>query len=125
VNTSANKPTILVVDDERPVAEMLAVALEQAGYDVIQAESAADVVSVCTAAEQQIDLILSDFEMPGLNGSQLAQRLRVIRPDIKIVFMSGNPDARERLMAEGHICLAKPFLLSELYETLHSFTAEK
>lgn len=111
-------PTILVVDDEREVVDLLAKVLRQLGYDVLEVHSPSDAVSVCVAASRPIDLVLSDVDMPGLNGIQLAQNLRGIQPHIKFVFMSGNPHNCEHLIADGYVCLAKPFSFTELRDTV-------
>lgn len=117
INTK-RPPTILVVDDEPQLVDLIASFLRKTGYEVLEAETPADAISLCAEADWPIDLVVSDFNMPGLNGIQLAKNLRSIRPNLQFIFMSASPAAFEEITAEGHICLAKPFPIPELLSSI-------
>lgn len=110
--------TILIVDDEPSIVDLLAQVLRESGYEVLEAGSAADAISLCTQFASSIHLVLSDFTMPRLNGIQLAKRLRTIRPNLRFIFMSASPNAFEELAVEGFMCLPKPFALPDLLERI-------
>ncbi len=106
--------TILVVDDEREIVDMIEIVLRQAGYDILAAHSPEQAAALCSEAERSVDLVVSDYTMPGQNGMELAKTLRSMRPALEFIFISASPDAGAKLSAEGFLCLRKPFSLGEL-----------
>jgi DNA-binding NtrC family response regulator len=81
--------TILVVEDDRPLRDMVGHMLQGAGYRVVAAknvETALDIVKACNLA---IDLLLTDAVMPGKGGTELLEEVKVIRPEIHSLLMSG------------------------------------
>jgi CheY-like chemotaxis protein len=103
-----------VVDDERDLLNMVARFLGKAGYAIIEVENPEEALSICSRLESRIDLLLSDYKMPGMSGMQLGMTVRTIRPNLPMLFMSGNCEAEELLGANGFRCLRKPFVLTEL-----------
>jgi CheY-like chemotaxis protein len=89
------KATVLVVDDDREVLDIVAMYLRSEGFEVIEIQNAAEAVNVC-AESQSIDLVLSDYKMPGMNGMELGKTRREVRPDLPTLFMSGNCEAEDR-----------------------------
>ncbi|HEX7663430.1 MAG TPA: ATP-binding protein, partial [Polyangiaceae bacterium] len=87
--SSARKPTetVLLVDDETQVLDSVALMLRRAGYRVFAAEDPSEALSI--AADETIDLLLTDVAMPGMNGVDVALAVRKLRPDIKILYSSG------------------------------------
>jgi PAS domain S-box-containing protein len=83
---------VLIVDDERQVADMLAHALERLGYDVAACESGNEALEVLSECPDAFDLIISDQMMPGLTGQQLAQRASWLRPDLPFLLCTGCSD---------------------------------
>lgn len=84
--------TILLVEDESSVRELVRNELARIGYQVVEAKNG---VEACLAATQQschVDLLLTDVVMPGMNGRELAQHLSVIKPNLRVLFMSGYLD---------------------------------
>jgi two-component system cell cycle sensor histidine kinase/response regulator CckA len=108
----ANAFTILVVEDEPAVRNLVVASLTHQGYRVLQAPSAEGALAV-TETERRIDLLVTDANMPGMNGIDLARRLRAERPDLHVMVMSGYTS--ESLNIDGHISLlAKPFTPKDL-----------
>lgn len=83
------KETILVVDDNNGDRKLMSLALTQHGYRVLEACDAKEGLQIFQAYLKKIELILIDIVMPGMNGLELAERIRVISPTTKIFFISG------------------------------------
>jgi CheY-like chemotaxis protein len=83
------KETILLVEDEHAVRHLLAETLREAGYTVLEAAGAADALPLAERFAEQIHLILSDVILSGMEGPELAGRVRQVRPDIRALFVSG------------------------------------
>jgi PAS domain S-box-containing protein len=82
--------TILLVEDEKPVRELVARVLEKQGYHVLQAGAGAEAVEVWRSHKDKIHLLLTDLIMPGaMNGRELAEALWTERPELKVIFTSG------------------------------------
>ena len=82
--------TILVVEDELPVRELVCTLLASHGYKILEASSGAHALEVWAQHKEEVDLVLTDLVMPGrLNGYELAERLRQDRPKLKVIFTSG------------------------------------
>jgi CheY-like chemotaxis protein len=112
VTASACRGTILLIEDDDGVREIARRVLAQAGYTVIEAGDGSEALDL--AADQPgIDLVLSDVVMPGLSGPEVVLRLRLARPGIIPLFMSGYaPDSAGPLA--GAELIHKPFTNPEL-----------
>jgi PAS domain S-box-containing protein len=84
--------TILVAEDETALREKLRQVLAKAGYRVLAAANGSDAFRLCVENEGRVDLLLTDVVMPEMSGDWLAQRLINLRPQIKVLYMSGYPD---------------------------------
>ena len=84
-----NAETIMVVDDERPVRELIKVFLTSSGYTLLQAESAREALSLSEAYPGTLELLITDIVMPGMNGRELAVQMSEKRPGLKTLFISG------------------------------------
>lgn len=111
--------TILLVEDEPAVRMVTREALELGGYRVLEAGTPE--AALCLAAESDwpIDLLLTDMVMPGLNGAELARRVRERRPGVATLFMSGYAESEilrlaAREFKNSHI--QKPFSVSQLLD---------
>ena len=107
----ANKPKVLIADDERVIADTLAMILNQSGFRARVAYTGEQAVEL--AAEFAPDMLISDVIMAGLNGIDAAIRIRQILPNIKILLFSGQAataDLLEKARAKGYEfeILAKP-----------------
>jgi two-component system, cell cycle sensor histidine kinase and response regulator CckA len=81
--------TVLLVEDEAPVRELLVRALQGKGYDVHMASHGAEAVELCGRVRPQIDLLITDVVMPGMSGPELVRRLESIYPGLRVLYMSG------------------------------------
>lgn len=113
--------TILVVDDEVDVLEMIEVGLGLDGYEVILAESGEKAVEV--AASHPVDLVISDLRMPGMNGVETISRLRQLAPAVPVIVVTGYvaPGALDDCIALGGVnLLRKPFRFKNLTRAVQS-----
>ncbi|UOF21180.1 response regulator [Pseudomonas syringae] len=115
--SSTGDETILVVDDEPAVRLLIAELLEDLGYIVLQAERGADALTILQS-KAAIDLLITDVGLPGgMNGRQVADAARDVRPDLKILFVTGYAEnavlAHDTLEPGMHV-LPKPFAIAEL-----------
>jgi CheY-like chemotaxis protein len=101
--------SILLVEDEKTVRRMLREILIELGYDVLEAVNGRDALDVAGRHAGPIDLLLTDVMMPEINGRELAERLRGVRPDTKVLFISGYTDEAMRDGGAGVNFLQKPF----------------
>jgi PAS domain S-box-containing protein len=105
--------TILVVEDEAPVRELVCSVLAGHGYRVLQAESGAGALQIWRDSKEEIDLLLTDLVMPDrLNGRELAEKLWTERPRLKVIFTSGySADAvgKDFVLCRGLNYLQKPY----------------
>lgn len=108
--------TVLVVEDEAAVRMLVVEVLQELGYKVLEA---VDGISALPhlQSDQRIDLLVSDFGLPGLNGRQLAEVARQHRPELRVLFITGyapNAEVRGEFLAPGMDMLAKPFSIDML-----------
>jgi two-component system cell cycle sensor histidine kinase/response regulator CckA len=81
--------TVLLVEDQEAVREFLRAVLEDSGYKVVEAGNGAEALIVAAGRSDEIQLLITDVIMPGINGRELAERLSLERPNLKTIFMSG------------------------------------
>ncbi len=91
--------TILVVEDEEEVRALARDVLEMNGYRVLEALDVADATRLAQTHPGPIDLLITDVVMPGVSGPELARRLRVHRPGLRVLCMSGYPESEDRRVA--------------------------
>jgi DNA-binding response OmpR family regulator len=105
----AVQKTILVVDDEHEMRAYLALILEPAGYKVLEAADGQEADHIWS--KHEIDLLIADIWLPGMNGVDLAVLLRYRRPSLKVLFLSGfnpRPTAKEMELMGGAQYITKP-----------------
>jgi PAS domain S-box-containing protein len=113
---------VLVVEDETDVRRMAERILGKAGYTVIGATRGAEAVTICERTEQAVDLLLTDVIMPEMLGTELVERARRARPDLRVVYMSGYSHqvlAPQALTESRHSdFIEKPFNARALLKTV-------
>jgi len=120
--------TILLVEDEDPLRAVVARMLAQAGYRVLDARTPTEACELFEQYKHEVSLLLTDVIMPEMNGPALAQRLVAIRPELRVLFVSGYTEELPVLNTPGNKShfLAKPFasatLLSAVAELLEKTT---
>jgi PAS domain S-box-containing protein len=104
--------TVLLAEDEAPVRAVARQVLERHGYTVLEAPSAEAALDIAARYSGAIHLLLTDVIMPGLSGRELANRLADVRPEARVIFMSGYTDdavTRHGVLQPGLAYLQKPF----------------
>jgi PAS domain S-box-containing protein len=122
----ARRGTALIVEDDPDVLESAIVSLQSLGYDVLTAENGPGALDVLRR-KQKIDLLFSDVVMPkGMTGIELAREARRLRPEVKVLLVSGYPrsvlEANEPL--DDFVLIAKPYRLEELVQGLRRASAD-
>jgi CheY-like chemotaxis protein len=110
---------VLVVDDDSAVREVTSSLLADLGYGVIEAGSGGAALDLLDR-EPEIDLVLLDFAMPGMNGAEVAREARVRRPDVPIVFVTGYADTEAIGQLDEVGILRKPYVERELAAKLRA-----
>jgi CheY-like chemotaxis protein len=119
---SGRGETVLVVEDEAGLRELVCRGLEESGYSVLDAGCAQEALVVAGKHTGTIDLLLTDIIMPGMLGTTLAEKMRQIRPGIRLLFISGYPDnavVQHGFVAESAPFMEKPFTLDALARKVH------
>jgi two-component system, cell cycle sensor histidine kinase and response regulator CckA len=119
MTTSSSERTILVVEDQPEVLSLLADSLEMLGYRVLTAGHPDDGLAIADEHAEQIDLVLTDVVMPGMNGPEMAQRLVVRHPSLRVLYLSGYGQetlGRLGVPKDGPAILRKPFTMAALVE---------
>jgi PAS domain S-box-containing protein len=119
--------TVLIVEDEHAMREVTYRILSRAGYNVLAAASGREAIEIVANYPGDIDVLLTDVIMPHMPGREAAERIRALRPDIKVLFMSGHTQGlldTQGVVAAGINLLEKPFteasLLIRLGQLLHA-----
>jgi len=112
--------TVLVVEDESGVRRLAVKFLKLHGYQVIDAENGAEALEILGVYAGKIDLVLTDVVMPGMNGTEMVERILQRRPNVKVIYMSGYAEEifhRDGSATPTHL-LQKPFSAEELICTV-------
>jgi two-component system, cell cycle sensor histidine kinase and response regulator CckA len=124
---SAGVATILLVEDESAVRRVAKRTLAESGYTVLEAANGREALAVAAAHRGPIDLVLTDMVMPEMRGGELATRLREVRPESRLLMMSGYTEeaaSRRAILEAGSAFLEKPFTASRLLERVHQVLGE-
>lgn len=121
-------PRLLVVDDDPLVLKMLERILVNAGFQVLTAKNGLAAIRIVQSVQGDIDLLVSDVEMPEMGGTALAAAMRVSYPEVPILFISGNNHVLALPGQEPYLFLLKPFthgaLLRAIYRLLDGEPAQ-
>jgi CheY-like chemotaxis protein len=117
--SSGGSETILVAEDESIVRGLMQRVLTDAGYTVIVAENAQDALLACERHASAVSLLVTDVVMPDMSGPELAERLKNLRPGLKVLFISGyteNSIVHHGVLDDGIHFLPKPFSVTGLLD---------
>jgi PAS domain S-box-containing protein len=116
-STEQGNETILLVEDQAAVRSYTNAALDRYGYHIIEASGGEEAIAVAGRHSGRIHLLLTDVVLPGMNGKELSERLKLARPDLKVLFTSGytaDVIAHRGVLDHGVSFLQKPYSLDEL-----------
>jgi PAS domain S-box-containing protein len=113
--------TILVVEDDESIRDLICTALKQRGYQIIDTANAGEALLVCEE-NHRVDLLISDIVMPHVSGTALAKRIRTVRPGLRVLLISAYPDQQfdELGELEDVEFLPKPFDLDTFLRTVRA-----
>lgn len=115
------KAVVLVVEDEEPVRAFSAHALRNKGFKVLEAENAEQALELFRQNKEDIDILVTDVIMPGINGPELASKIKEIKSDISVILMSGYTEEEISPFSDDKFqFLSKPFSLDKLVETVNN-----
>jgi PAS domain S-box-containing protein len=117
IETVKGNGSILVVDDDPSIRDIVTMMLETSGYRVIEATSPAEALELTDKHSREIRLLITDVIMPEMNGRDLAKQIESVHPDLKCLFMSGYTDtviAHHGVLDESVLFIQKPFSMAEL-----------
>lgn len=123
IKFSGGTETILVAEDDPGIRDLIAMILTENGYQVISAADGEEAVSKFSESIQKVDLVMLDGIMPKKSGKEVLNEIRVLKPDVKAVFMSGysaNMIDREALQGGEVRFLQKPVMPSDILKTVRS-----
>ena len=119
---------ILLVEDDEMVRDITKDILEEIGYTVLSADTPQGAIALCENRDTPFDLLLTDVVMPEMSGRELANRIAVIRPGIKVLYMSGytsNVIAHRGVLDKGVHFIQKPFRINDLADKISEVMAER
>ena len=118
---TAAPPTVLVVDDEEDLREAMRRMLERRGFATLTAADPAEAEALCRDHSGAIDLLLTDLTLPGASGGELARAATSIRPDLRVLYVSGLPKdiaVGQGLVGEEAALVQKPFTSDRLADAV-------
>lgn len=120
--------TILVLDDEPDVRRLVATMLSSNGYKVLTATSGESAIKTFQKSKQPVDLVLLDVVSPGLSGPMVADRLRELKPGLRVLFMSGYDSTnvvQRYVVDQGFALITKPFTERQLAKKVRELLSTK
>jgi excisionase family DNA binding protein len=116
------RATVLVIDDEETIRKLIRVSLEELGYQVITSNDSFEGVDI--VRRRNIDLVFLDLKMPGLNGAEVLNRIKAVKPRLPVTIITGYPDGN--IMAQAQTLgpfrvINKPFSESDIIAVANSF----
>jgi CheY-like chemotaxis protein len=105
-------PRVLLVDDEKYIRESVYTLLERDGYEVLTSSNGPDALNIFRLSVRPVDLLVTDYNMPGMSGLELARECTRLRGELKVLYLSGsrpNEELQVDLQPGHRGFLAKPF----------------
>ena len=120
--------TILVVEDQSDVRELLMCVLSDEGFEVLEADNGSDALRILQANKHRIHVMVTDVLMPGMNGGELADHAQQLNEKLKVLFISGFTGQvliQEKVPSPGRKFLAKPFSPYDLVNQIKDLIAAR
>jgi CheY-like chemotaxis protein len=113
--------TVLILEDDFCQREIIRIALDKT-FLVLEADTPAKALELCELYPAEIDILICDFSLPGMNAAQLIPRATKLRPELKVLVISGYSEqhVRDAGIPEDYSILAKPFQLAQIRQKLQS-----
>ena len=126
--SSGERPTVLVVDDEEDLRDIMRRMLERRGFDTLVAGDLPEAVATCRDHAGDIDVLVTDLGLPGASGGELSRAASELRPGMGVLYISGLPKdiaVTKGLIADDALLVKKPFTSEVLVEALRTVIAGK
>ncbi|MEV6629797.1 response regulator [Actinoplanes sp. NPDC051470] len=123
-----NRPTVLVVDDEEDLRDIMRRMLERRGFDTLVAPDSESAIATCREHDGEIDVLITDLGLPGASGGELSRAATSLRPGMGVVYISGLPKdiaVTKGLIGEDALLVKKPFTSDLLMEALRVVIAQR
>lgn len=120
---SGDRPTVLVVDDEEDLRDIMRRMLERRGFATLVAGDAETAITTCREHAGPIDVLVTDLGLPGVSGGDLSRKAMDLRPDMAVVYISGLPKdiaVTKGLIDDDAVLVKKPFTSELLIEALRT-----
>ena len=125
---SSDRPTVLVVDDEEDLRDIMRRMLERRGFDTLVAGDSEQAIATCRDHQGDIDVLVTDLGLPGASGGDLSRTAIALRPDMGVVYVSGLPKdiaVTKGLIRDDALLVKKPFTSELLIEALRLVNAQR
>jgi CheY-like chemotaxis protein len=123
-----DRPTVLVVDDEEDLRDIMRRMLERRGFSTLVAGDPESALAVCQDHAGDIDVLVTDLGLPGVSGGELSRSAKTLRPHMGVVYISGLPKdiaVTKGLIGEDALLVKKPFTSELLIEALRLVIDER
>jgi CheY-like chemotaxis protein len=122
-DAAGERPTVLVVDDEEDLRDVMRRMLDRRGFTTLVAGDADQAVGTCRDHDGPIDVLVTDLNLPGASGAELCRAASGLRPDLRVIYISGLPKdiaVSKGLIDEDALLVKKPFTSDTLIQALHT-----
>jgi DNA-binding response OmpR family regulator len=121
-----SRPFVLIVDDDEVIRSLLRLTLPDEGYDLVEAHDGGQALQITDARPPA--LVLLDWRMPGLSGADVLTALKQAHPDVPVIVLTAEPEAKVRTQAESlgaDVFMAKPFSPLQLLATVERLLPDR
>ena len=125
---SPERPTVLIVDDEVDLREIMRRMLERRGFEALVAADPEQAMAVCADHCGPIDVLVTDLTLPGESGGELSRTALALRPDMGVIYISGLPKdiaVSKGLIDPDALLVKKPFTADLLVETVQTVLSQR
>src|ERR1700755_1104043 len=116
-----DRPTVLVVDDEEDLRDIMRRMLERRGFATIVAGNSQQAITACREHSRDLDILVTDLGLPGVSGGELSRTAKELRPEMRVVYIFGLPKdiaVSDGLIGDDALLVKKPFTTDLLIGTL-------